>query len=121
TSRRFVLLLGILLEDLVPKKVSTSRNRADRIGKVYVDFFQNGLQKTVAAPFTLRPEPGAPASFPLDPKRLNTRFQPSDFNIRTVPRILKRDGVPGFDPRPDQLLDPAFAAIGLQLEVVLWW
>ena len=115
TIRRFVLLLGILLEDLVPKKVSTSRNRADRIGKVYVDFFQNGLQKTMAAPFTLRPEPGAPASFPLDPKRLNSRFQPSDFNIRTVPRILKRGGVPVFDPRPDQLLEPAFAEMGVKL------
>src|SRR5437899_5233440 len=75
--RRFGLLLGILLEDLVPKKVSTSRNRADRIGKVYVDFFQNGLQKTVAAPFTLLLEPGARASFSLDPKRVDSRFQPS--------------------------------------------
>src|SRR5260370_4905915 len=36
--------------------------------------------KTVAAPFTLRPELGAPVSFPLDPKRLSTRFQPVDFN-----------------------------------------
>jgi len=115
TIRRFVLLLGILLEDLAPKKVTTSRNRAQRIGKVYVDFFQNGLQKTVAAPFTLRPEPGAPVSFPLDPSRLNTRFQPSDFNIRTVPRLLKRGGLPAFDPRPDQLLEPAFAEMGVKL------
>ena len=115
TIRKFVLLLGILLEDLVPKRVSTSRNRADRIGKVYIDFFQNGLQKTVAAPFTLRPEPGAPVSFPLDPKRLSTRFQPVDFNIRTVPGLLKREGVPVFDPRPDQLLEPAFAEMGVKL------
>ena len=115
TIRRFVLLLGILLEDLVPKKVSTSRNRTDRIGKVYVDFFQNGLQKTVAAAFTVRPAPGAPVSFPLDPKRLNSRFEPADFSIRTVPEILKREGVPEFDPRPDQLLEPAFAEMGVKL------
>jgi len=115
TIRRFVLLLGILLEDLAPKKVSTSRNRAQRIGKVYVDFFQNGLQKTVAAPFTLRPEPGAPVSFPLDPSRLNTRFEPSDFNIRTIPGLLKRGGVPAFDLRRDQLLEPAFAEMGVKL------
>ena len=70
TIRKFVLMLGVLMEDLAPRKVSTSRNRADRVGKVYVDFFQNGLQKTVAAPFTLRPLPGAPVSFPIDPKRL---------------------------------------------------
>jgi bifunctional non-homologous end joining protein LigD len=115
TIRRFVLLLGILLEDLAPKKVSTSRNRADRIGKVYVDFFQNGLQKTVAAPFTLRPEPGAPVSFPLDPKKLNSHFLPPDFNIRTVPGLLKRGGVPAFDPSPDQLLEAAFAEMGVKL------
>jgi bifunctional non-homologous end joining protein LigD len=115
TIRRFVLLLGILLEDLAPNKVSTSRNRADRIGKVYIDFFQNGLQKTVAAPFTLRPEPGAPVSFPLDPKKLNAHFLPPDFNIRTVPGLLKREGVPVFDPRPDQLLEPAFAEMGVKL------
>jgi len=114
TIRRFVLLLGILLEDLAPRKVSTSRNRADRIGKVYVDFFQNGLQKTVAAPFTLRPEPGAPVSFPIAAERLNSHFLPSDFNIRTVPGLLKRKGVPEFDIRPDQLLEPAFAEMGVK-------
>src|SRR2546423_9072085 len=105
TIRRFVLLLGILLEDLVPKRVSTSRNRADRIGKVYVDFFQNGLQKTVAAPFTLRPLPGAPVSFPIDPKRLNTRFKAEEFNLFTVPEVLKKGGVSEIDISPDQTLD----------------
>jgi len=28
---------------------------------------------------------------------------------------LKRDGVPEFDPRPDQLLEPAFAEMGVKL------
>src|SRR5437667_9276020 len=110
TIRRFVLLLGILLEDLVPKKVSTSRNRADRIGKVYVDFFQNGLQKTVAAPFTLRPEPGAPVSFPLAPRDLKRSIHADDFNLRTVPALLKR--APDFDTSPDQELEHAFAELG---------
>src|SRR5213080_5411889 len=115
TIRRFVLLLGILLEDLVPKRVSTSRNRADRIGKVYVDFFQNGLQKTVAAPFTLRPLQGAPVSFPIDPKRLNTRFKAEEFNLFTVPEVLKKGGVSEFDISPDQTLDGAFRELGVEL------
>ena len=113
TIRRFVLLLGIILEDLVPKKVSTSRNRSQRIGKVYIDFFQNGLQKTIAAPFSLRPEPGAPVSFPLDPKRLKKEFKPLDFNLRTVPELLK--GFSGFDVSPDQSLDAAFAEMGVKV------
>ena len=115
TIRKFVLMLGVLMEDLTPRKVSTSRNRADRIGKVYVDFFQNGLQKTVAAPFTLRPLPGAPVSFPIDPKRLNTRFKAEEFNLFTVPEVLKKGGVSEFDISPDQTLDGAFRELGVEL------
>src|SRR6266540_1415460 len=115
TIRKFVLMLGVLMEDLAPRKVSTSRNRADRIGKVYVDFFQNGLQKTVAAPFTLRPLPGAPVSFPIDPKRLKTHLKPEEFNLFTVPEILKKGGVSEFDIAPDQTLDGAFRELGVKL------
>lgn len=116
TIRKFVLLLGILLEDLVPKKVSTSRNRSQRVGKIYIDSFQNGLQKTIAAPFSLRPEPGAPVSFPFDPKRLKTKFIPSDFNLRTVPDLLKKGVVPKFDSSPDQTLESAFREMGVDLK-----
>jgi len=115
TIRKFVLMIGVLMEDLAPRKVSTSRNRADRVGKVYVDFFQNGLQKTVAAPFTLRPLPGAPVSFPIDPKRLKTHFKPEEFNLFTVPEILKKGGVSEFDISPDQTLDGAFRELGVKL------
>ena len=118
TIRKFVLTLGILLEDLAPKKVSTSRNRSQRVGKVYIDFFQNGLQKTIAAPFSLRPEPGAPVSFPIDPKRLKTRFNPPDFNLRTVPEILKKNGMYPFDSVPNQTLEAAFSEMGVDLKSV---
>ncbi len=109
--RRFVLLLGILLEDLAPKKVSTSRHRGDRVGKVYVDWFQNGLTKTVAAPFSLRPLPGAPVSFPLDPRDLKRRVRPEDYNITTTSELLKR-GVADFEPAPNQSLESAFKELG---------
>jgi len=108
--RRFVLLLGVLLERLAPKMVSTSRSKAQRAGKVYIDYFQNGLQKTIAAPFSLRPEPGAPVSFPLAPKDLKRSIHAEDFNLRTVPRLLKR--VPDFDTSPDQGLEFAFGELG---------
>jgi bifunctional non-homologous end joining protein LigD len=113
--RRFVLLLGVLLEELAPNKVSTSRNRSQRVGKIYIDFFQNGLQKTIAAPYSLRPETGAPVSFPLDPKRLKTRFKINDFNLRTVPKLLENDHTPAFDTSPNQTLEAAFKEMGVDL------
>ena len=118
TIRKFVLTLAILLEGIAPKKVSTSRNRSQRVGKVYIDFFQNGLQKTIAAPFSTRPEPGAPVSFPIDPKRLKTSFKPADFNLRSVLDILKKENVPKFDPSPDQTLESAFKEMGVDLKGV---
>ncbi len=110
--RRFVLLLGVLLEELAPKRVSTSRQRGGRVGKVYVDWSQNGLTKTVAAPFSLRPLPGAPVSFPLGPKDLKKRIAPADFNIKTAPRLLQKRRAPQFDATPNQSLDPAFKELG---------
>ena len=108
--RRFVLLLGVLLERLAPKMVSTSRNKAQRAGKVYVDYFQNGLQKTIAAPFSLRPLPSAPVSFPLREKDLKKSIRAEDFNLRTVPGLLEK--VPVFDASPDQNLEYAFGELG---------
>jgi bifunctional non-homologous end joining protein LigD len=113
--RKFVLLLGVLLEELAPNKVSTSRNRSQRVGKIYIDFFQNGLQKTIAAPYSLRPEPGAPVSFPLDPKRLKTQFKINDFNLQTVPKLLENDHTPAFDTSPNQTLEAAFEEMGVDL------
>ena len=110
--RRFVLLVGVLLEELAPKKVTTSRRIADRVGKVYVDWFQNGLGKTVAAPFSLRPNPGAPVSFPLDPRSLKKHVTPEEFNIRTVVEIGRKDHFTRFDVTPDQSLDGAFKELG---------
>jgi len=75
-----------------------------------VDYFQNRLQKTIAAPFSLRPESSAPVSFPLAPKDLKRRIHAEDFNLRTVPALLKR--VPDFDTSPDQELEHAFAELG---------
>ena len=109
--RKFVLLLGSLIENLLPKKVSTSRHHNDRIGKVYIDWFQNGLVKTVAAPFSLRPINGAPVSFPVDPKDLKKRIRPEDYNIKTVDGVLSKSSAE-FDMTPDQGLEKAFAELG---------
>ncbi len=110
--RRFVLLLGVLLEELVPKRVSTSRSRGQRVGKVYVDWFQNGPGKTIAAAYSLRPLPEAPASFPLQPGDLKKSINPSDFNMKTVPEALAKRQVPEFDTSPNQSLDAAFKELG---------
>ncbi len=84
------------------------------MGKVYVDWFQNGLTKTVAAPFSLRPIPSAPVSFPIQPKDLKKRLDPQNYNIKTVPELVRGKMV-DFDPTPNQSLDAAFKELGATL------
>jgi len=112
--RKFVLLLGSVLENLLPKKVSTSRHHSDRIGRVYIDWFQNGLVKTVAAPFSLRPERGAPVSFPITPDDLKKRISPEDYNIKTVAGLMSKKNFE-FDMTPNQSLESAFEELGTSI------
>ena len=62
-----------------------------RGGKVYIDYLQNRRGQLIAAPFCVRPEPGATVSMPLDWREVNARLDPKQFTIRTAPvRMAKR-------------------------------
>ncbi len=74
----------------LPEIATVARPLGDRGGKVYVDFLQNGRGKTIAAPFSARPRPGAPVSMPLAWKDVNARLSPARFTIRTAPARLRR-------------------------------
>jgi bifunctional non-homologous end joining protein LigD len=76
-----------------------------RAGKVYVDFGQNGHGQTIAAPFSVRPLPGAPVSCPLDWSEVTLRLEPARFTIRTVPRRFARRA------------DPLAAVLGTGIEL----
>lgn len=49
----------------LPKTTGIERVVADRKGKIYLDFLQNRDQATIAAPYSIRPKPGAAVSMPL--------------------------------------------------------
>ena len=55
-------LLSRALEAEHPDIATTARAIGERGGRVYLDFLQNGRGKTIAAPYTVRPRPGAPVS-----------------------------------------------------------
>lgn len=84
--RNFVYVIGKLIEKANPK-LATVSTRADRkTGHVYVDFLQNGLEKTITAPLSIRAFPGAPVSYPLTVKQLDNKLDPKNFSVRKAPR-----------------------------------
>ena len=84
-SRSLAELLARAIEAELPDVSTTARAVGSRGGRVYLDFMQNGFGKTIAAPYTVRPRPGAPVSVPLRWNEVNARLDPARFTIRTAP------------------------------------
>ena len=64
-----------------------------RQGQIYVDHMQNALGKSVVAPYSVRPRPGATVAAPLDWKEVaGRRVTPQDFTIKNMLRRLEKKG-----------------------------
>ncbi len=85
-SRTFARLLALLTVEAVPDIATIARPIRARAGKVYVDFGQNGHGRTVVAPYSVRPLPGAPVSCPLRWSEVTPRLDPARFTLATLPR-----------------------------------
>jgi bifunctional non-homologous end joining protein LigD len=78
----------------LPDVTTVARPLAARGGRVYVDYLQNGRDKLIAAPLSVRPRAGAPVSMPLRWSQVTARLDPARFTIRTAPGRLKKGGDP---------------------------
>ena len=67
---------------------------AQRGGKVYIDFLQNGHGKLLVAPFSVRPLPGAPVSMPLEWSTVRSGLTPRQFTITNAIPHLQSFGDP---------------------------
>jgi bifunctional non-homologous end joining protein LigD len=78
----------------IPGFTSIERKTSDRKGKMYLDFLQNRPQATVAAPYSLRPKPGAPVSMPLHWEEVRKGLKILDFTIfNAVPRLREQGDI----------------------------
>ena len=62
----FALAVGQVLERDHPRRVTTTMAKAERPGKVFVDWSQNARHKTTIAPYSLRARPEPTVSTPVD-------------------------------------------------------
>jgi bifunctional non-homologous end joining protein LigD len=83
-------VLARLLVRRHPKIATITRAIGARGGKVYVDYLQNRRGQLLAAPWCVRPLPGAPISTPLRWKEVTAKLDPRAFTIATVPKRVKR-------------------------------
>lgn len=92
-TRDFSHIISQTVNNALPKITSLERMPKNRIGKVYLDFLQNGKGKTMACAYSLRPREGATASTPLEWEELNDKnFDLKNYTIKTLPERVKERG-----------------------------
>ncbi|HZU34455.1 MAG TPA: DNA ligase D, partial [Gemmataceae bacterium] len=91
-AKQFAELVANLVQQRLPALTSIVRSPSQRQGRVYLDYLQNRRGQTLAAPYSVRPYPGATVSTPLAWSEVTKRLDPSRFTIRTVPARLDKHG-----------------------------
>ena len=83
-SRQLAELIVTLAYNEMPSFTSLERSPAKRKNKIYLDYLQNRKIQTIAAPYSLRPKPGATASAPLPWEEVKKGLQISDYTIENM-------------------------------------
>lgn len=96
------------LSEQQPKRYLSTVRKADRRGRILIDWLRNGLGATAVASFCPRARPGATVATPLAWDEVNRKLDPAAFTLKTVPDRLARqkaDPWKGFDGARRQLPD----------------
>jgi bifunctional non-homologous end joining protein LigD len=91
-SKEFARLIVTIVHNEIPDFTSIERVVSGRKGKMYLDFLQNRPQATLAAPYSVRPKPGATVSMPLRWDEVKKGLTMQDFTIHNTIGLLKERG-----------------------------
>jgi bifunctional non-homologous end joining protein LigD len=92
-TRVWVEQLSLMIGRLVPELVSWEWTKRDRQGRARLDFTQNAVNKTLVAPYSVRPAAGAPVSVPISWDELeDPRLRSDRWTMATLPARLRKVG-----------------------------
>jgi bifunctional non-homologous end joining protein LigD len=88
----FGKLIATRVHHELPGFTSIERMTDKRKGKIYVDYLQNRPKATLAAPYSVRPKPGATVSMPLHWEEVKKGLKMADFTIKNAMARIKEEG-----------------------------
>jgi bifunctional non-homologous end joining protein LigD len=90
--KKFAHLFARKVHQRLPRLTSLERMPKERRRQVYLDYLQNAIGQTIAAPYCVRPRPGATVSAPLRWQEVQTGLHPGAFTLHNMPARLKAQG-----------------------------
>ncbi|RYZ45081.1 MAG: DNA ligase D, partial [Sphingobacteriales bacterium] len=91
-SRIFAEVIANIVHHELPGFTSVERSPSRRRGKIYIDYLQNRSIQTIAAPYSLRPKPGATASAPLHWSEVRKGLRIDQFSIKNMGERIRKEG-----------------------------
>lgn len=73
-----------------PDRYLTTAGKADRVGRIFIDYLRNDPTSTAVAPYSTRSRKGAPVAMPIRWEQVKPGLDPCDYTVETVPGLLRR-------------------------------
>ncbi|MBV8195297.1 MAG: DNA ligase D, partial [Candidatus Dormibacteraeota bacterium] len=91
--RGWVEEVGRAIGQVARDRITWEWTVANRTGKIRIDYTQNIINKTLAAPYSLRPARAAPVSTPIAWEELDdSKLRPDRWNMRNIQRRVNEVG-----------------------------
>ncbi len=91
-SKQLAELIANLVHEELPEFTSLVRNPAKRKDKIYIDYLQNRPIQTIAAPYSVRPKPGATVSAPLHWSEVKKGLKMNQFTMKNMKERVRTEG-----------------------------
>ena len=73
-----------------PERYLTKISKAEREGRIFIDYLRNDPTSTAVAPYSTRSRAGAPVAMPIRWDEVKDGLDPCDYTLATVPGLIAR-------------------------------